>query len=142
MCVRLLQLGRLGAKTPSESEAVESVGTTQAGRGPGRTREGCSSYRKVPSHRRSSPIPNADAGSQTRSKVTQLDLDLQALREQRQSSGLVAWLRRLRPFDRRYIRQPDARDVYWLNIQRRLAESDAAFLTRYDPYGSTPAADG
>jgi hypothetical protein len=35
----------------------------------------------------------------------------------------------------RAIREPDDRDVYWVNVQRRLAESDAAFLTRYDPYG-------
>ena len=68
--------------------------------------------------------------------MTQLDLELAALRERRQSSGLVAWLRGLRPFDRRAIREPDERDVYWINVQRRLAESDAAFLTRHDN-GST-----
>jgi hypothetical protein len=65
--------------------------------------------------------------------MTELDLELAALRERRQSTGLVAWLRSLRPFDRRAIREPDERDAYWLNVQRRLAESDAAFLTRYDP---------
>ena len=68
--------------------------------------------------------------------MTQLELELAALRQRRQSTGLVAWFRGLRPFDRRAIREPDERDTYWINIQRRLAESDAAFLTRYDPYGS------
>lgn len=65
-------------------------------------------------------------------------MELAALRQRRQSSGFVAWFRGLRPFDRRAIREPDERDIYWVNIQRRLAESDAAFLTRYDPY---PTAD-
>lgn len=69
--------------------------------------------------------------------TTQLDLELATLRERRQRIGFVAWLRSLRPFDRRAIRVPSERDAYWINIQRRLAESDAAFLTRYDPYGST-----
>jgi len=69
--------------------------------------------------------------------MTALELELAALRARRESTGLVAWIRGLRPFDRRSIRDPDERDAYWLNVQRRLAESDAAFLTRYDPYGST-----
>ncbi len=73
--------------------------------------------------------------------MTELELQLAALREQRQSSGFVAWLRSMPLFDRRAIREPDERDAYWLNVQRRLAESDAAFLTRYEPYGSTPPAD-
>jgi hypothetical protein len=64
--------------------------------------------------------------------MTQVDLELAALRERRRSRGLVAWFRSLRPFDRRTIREPDERDAYWVNVQRRLAESDAAFLTRYD----------
>ena len=68
--------------------------------------------------------------------MTELEMELAALRERRQSSGLVAWFRSLRPFNRRAIREPDERDAYWVNVQRRLAESDAAFLTRYDPYGS------
>ena len=70
--------------------------------------------------------------------VTELELEMElaALRQRRQSKGLVAWIRSHRPFDRRAIREPDDRDVYWVNVQRRLAESDAAFLTRYDPYGS------
>lgn len=69
--------------------------------------------------------------------MTELELELAALRERRQSRGLVAWFRGLRPFDRRAIREPDERDAYWVNVQRRLAESDAAFLTRYDPYDGT-----
>jgi len=69
--------------------------------------------------------------------MTQLDLELAALRERRPSFGFAAWLRSLRPFDRRAIRVPSERDAYWVNVQRRLAESDAAFLTRHDPYGST-----
>jgi hypothetical protein len=72
--------------------------------------------------------------------MTDFELELAALRERRQSTGLVPWLRSLRPFDRRAIRVPDERDAYWVNVQRRLAESDAAFLTRHDPYGSTEAA--
>ena len=55
---------------------------------------------------------------------------------------LVVWLRAVAPnqrlVNRRAIREPDDRDAYWVNAQRRLAESDAAFLTRYDPY---PSAD-
>jgi hypothetical protein len=73
--------------------------------------------------------------------MTELEFQLAALRQRRQSSGFVAWFRGLRPFDRRAIREPDARDVYWVNVQRRLAESDAAFLTRHDPYGSAHPAD-
>jgi len=69
--------------------------------------------------------------------MNELDLELAALRQRRQSTGLVVWMRSLRPFDRRAIREPDERDAYWVNVQRRLAESDAAFLTRYNPYGST-----
>ena len=73
--------------------------------------------------------------------MTQLELEIAALRERRQSSGLIPWLRGLRPFDRRSIRVPDERDAYWVTIQRRLAESDAAYLMRYEPYGSTETAD-
>jgi hypothetical protein len=68
------------------------------------------------------------------SVMTQLEVQLAALRKRRQSSGFVAFFRRLRPFDRRAIREPDARDAYWVNLQRRLAESDAAFLTQDNPY--------
>jgi hypothetical protein len=73
--------------------------------------------------------------------MTELEIELAALRSRRQSRGLVAWFRSLRPFDRRAIREPDERDAYWLNIQRRLAESDAAFLTRYQPYAWMERAD-
>jgi hypothetical protein len=64
--------------------------------------------------------------------MTQLELELAALRKRRQSNGFVAFFRGLRPFDRRAIRVPDERDAYWVNVQRRLAESDAASLTRYE----------
>lgn len=72
--------------------------------------------------------------------MTQLDLELELaeLRKRRGHLGFVAWLRSHRPFDRRAIREPDERDAYWVNVQRRLAESDAAFLTRYNPYSSAP----
>ncbi|MBA2631956.1 MAG: hypothetical protein H0U86_02960 [Chloroflexi bacterium] len=73
--------------------------------------------------------------------MTQLDLELAALRARRRSPGLLAWLRGLRTFDRRAIRDPDKRDVYWLNVQRRLAESDADFLLRHaDPEPPHPPA--
>jgi hypothetical protein len=85
-------------------------------------------------------IQPADAGCHTSRVMTELDLELAALRERRMSTGLVPWLRSLRPFDRRSIREPDARDVYWVNVQRRLAESDAAFLTHHDPYESADGA--
>ena len=73
--------------------------------------------------------------------MTELELELAALRERRQSDGIVAWLRSHRPFDRRAIREPDERDEYWLRVQQRLVESDAAFLTRFNPYGSTASRD-
>ena len=73
--------------------------------------------------------------------MTQLENELAALRERRQSSGFVAWLRGLSPFDRRAIREPDERDEYWVRVQQRLAESDAAVLTRHQPYGSTASSD-
>ena len=65
--------------------------------------------------------------------MQEIELELAALRQQRQSTGFVVWLRSQRLFDRRSIREPDARDAYWLAVQRRLAESDAAYLTRHDP---------
>ena len=83
---------------------------------------------------------HAPAGRDT-TDVTQLELEIAALRERRHSSGLIAWIRGLRPFDRRAIRVPDERDAYWVNIQRRLAESDAGFLMRYESYGSSESAD-
>ena len=73
--------------------------------------------------------------------MTQLEIEIAALRQRRPSSGLIPWLRGLRPFDRRAIRVPGERDAYWVNVQRRLAESDAAFLMRHEPGGSTERAD-
>ena len=64
--------------------------------------------------------------------MTQLDVELKALRARRQRPGFYAWLRSLKLFDRRSIREPDERDAYWVNVQRRLAESDAAFLMRHN----------
>lgn len=84
-------------------------------------------------------MERADASRHTQA-MTDLELELAALRQRRQSAGLMAWFRSLRPFDRRAIREPDERDAYWVNVQRRLAESDAAFLTRYDPYGASERA--
>jgi hypothetical protein len=63
--------------------------------------------------------------------MTQLDIELDALRARRRSPGLYARLRSMGPFNRRAIREPDERDAYWLNVQRRLAESDARFLLRH-----------
>jgi hypothetical protein len=73
--------------------------------------------------------------------MTEFELELAALRKRRRSSGFVVWLRAHRPFDRRSIREPDERDEYWVRVQQRLAESDAAFLTRHDPYGPPPIPD-
>ena len=47
-------------------------------------------------------------------------------------SGRQAWRAVFVRPNRRAIRESTGRDAYWLNIQRRLAKSDAAFLTRYD----------
>jgi hypothetical protein len=58
----------------------------------------------------------------------ELDLQLAALRQRRPRRDVTAWMRSLRPFDRRAIRVPAERDAYWATLQRRLAESDAAFL--------------
>lgn len=63
--------------------------------------------------------------------TTQLDVELAALRSRRHSSGLLARLRSFAPFDRRSIRDPESRDMYWVNVQRRLAESDYESLTRH-----------
>lgn len=60
--------------------------------------------------------------------MASLDIELAALRQRRHSPSLSARLRRYRPFDRRSIREPDDRDVYWVRVQRRLAESDVAAL--------------
>lgn len=61
--------------------------------------------------------------------ATQMDVELASLRARRRSPGLKAWLRGLRPFDRRAIREPGERDAYWATVQRRLAESDYVSLT-------------
>ena len=62
--------------------------------------------------------------------MAELEMELAALRAKRRSPGLVGWLRSHRPFDRRAIRVPDERDAYWVNVQVRLAQSDAAYLMR------------
>ena len=67
--------------------------------------------------------------------------ELAALRHRRGSVGFVAWLRSHRPFDRRAIREPGERDEYWVRVQQRLVESDAAHLTRFNPYGSSEQPD-
>jgi hypothetical protein len=73
--------------------------------------------------------------------MRELEMELTALRQRRPSHGFVAWLRSLRPFDRRAIREPDERDIYWVNVQRRLAGIDVALLRRYDPDRSAPSED-
>ena len=40
----------------------------------------------------------------------------------------MAWVRSLRPFDRRAIREPGERDAYWAVVQERLAASDARLI--------------
>lgn len=70
--------------------------------------------------------------------TTQLEIELAALRARRRSPGFTAWLRSLPFFDRRAIRDPDRRDEYWVRVQQRLAESDAASLTRYSPSEPAP----
>lgn len=71
---------------------------------------------------------------QTALHMTQLDIELAALRARRRSPGFGAWLRQFALFDRRSIRDPDERDVYWVNLQRRLAESDYESLVRHRAY--------
>lgn len=65
--------------------------------------------------------------------MTQLEMELAALRRKRRSIGLLAWMRGLPPFDRRSIREPDERDAYWAVVQERLAASDAR-ITRNNTY--------
>ena len=71
--------------------------------------------------------------------MKEFEAELAALRTRRQRWSFMAWLRSHRPFDRRAIREPSERDAYWVNVQRRLAESDADFLRRYQPGGPRPA---
>lgn len=75
--------------------------------------------------------------------MTQLDLELAALRTRR-SPRFTAWFRGLSLFDRRAIREPDERDVYWARVQQRLAESDYESLVRFRATGpaSRPASTG
>ena len=68
-----------------------------------------------------------------------LELELSALRQRRAPSPIVVWLRGHRPFDRRSIREPAERDVYWERVQARLAESDAESLWRRATEAPTPA---
>lgn len=56
-----------------------------------------------------------------------LDRELAALRTRR-PARLSSWIRTLAPFDRRAIREPGERDIYWSRIHRRLVESDAAWI--------------
>lgn len=74
--------------------------------------------------------------------MTELDLQLAQLRTRRPAFSFVRWLRTKGVFDRRSIREPDARDDYWIAVQRRLAESDAAYLLRWsdDPHPPRPTA--
>ena len=71
--------------------------------------------------------------------MTQLEMELAALRRRRRSFGYLAWIRGHRPFDRRAIREPDERDAYWVTVQERLAASDAR-LIRNNTY-QPPEAD-
>jgi hypothetical protein len=64
-------------------------------------------------------------------RMTTLDVEIAALRQRRAAPSLIARLRRLPPFERRAIRDPDQRDVYWTRVRDRLEQSDAATLTRY-----------
>lgn len=70
--------------------------------------------------------------------MTQLDIELAALRERRRTTGLKAWLRSMSWFDRRAIREPDERDAYWVNVQRRLAESEPQFILRHREVQTRP----
>ena len=58
----------------------------------------------------------------------ELEIEIAGPRARRPSRGLTGWLRTMRPFDRRAIREPASRDAYWVNVRRRLAVSDAASL--------------
>jgi hypothetical protein len=53
--------------------------------------------------------------------VTSLDLELTTLRRRSHRAATYARLRRLRPFERRAIREPADRDAYWATVQQRLA---------------------
>ena len=70
-------------------------------------------------------------GQTQRMTTTQLDLELASLRARRRSPSFMARMRSLPFLDRRAIKDPDSRDVYWVNVQRRLAESDYESLIRH-----------
>ena len=63
--------------------------------------------------------------------MTDLDAQLAALRTRRPETTLYARMRRMRPFDRRAIREPGERDAYWATVQRRLAAIDHEARTLY-----------
>ena len=63
--------------------------------------------------------------------MTGIEAEIAALRARRRSPSPMAWLRQFRPFDRRSIREPADRDVYWARVQQRLAESDYESLVRH-----------
>jgi hypothetical protein len=77
--------------------------------------------------------------------MTTLDMELAALRKRRRSIGFttwarstfMAWLYTQPPFDRRAIREPDERDVYWVRVQQRLAAIEATYMPRRDAYDRT-----
>ena len=73
--------------------------------------------------------------------MKEFELELAALRKRRHSFSLVAWLRRFRPFDRRAMRDPDARDDYWVRVHQRLADSDASVLMRHRSHRSADTED-
>ncbi|HEX2765479.1 MAG TPA: hypothetical protein VHR55_02410 [Candidatus Limnocylindria bacterium] len=56
---------------------------------------------------------------------------LAELRTRRTDTTLYARIRRMRPFDRRSIREPAERDAYWVNVQRRLAAIELEARTLY-----------
>ena len=73
--------------------------------------------------------------------MTQLEMELAALRRRRRSFGYMAWVRSLRPFDRRAIREPDERDAYWAIVQERLAASDARLIRNNTYVGASTGSE-
>lgn len=67
---------------------------------------------------------------QTGHLMTQLDIELAALRTRR-APRFNDRIRQIAAFDRRAIREPGERDIYWTRVQQRLSESDYASLTRH-----------
>ena len=58
--------------------------------------------------------------------MTTLDVEIAELRRRRSAPTFMARLRRLPLLERRAIRDPDERDLYWARVRVRLAQSDAA----------------